>query len=149
MAERKGAKHERRQCGRDRGLEHGPFRQVLPLQAPADGGLGAYSERWLARDPYPPGARVLDVGCGFGDTTVQLARTLGNGMAVGVDCAPNFIDAARGHACEHGADNAEFLVADVQIDDLGGPYDYAFSRFGTMFFNLPGAARRCATYGGR
>jgi hypothetical protein len=38
--------------------------------------------------------------------------------------------------------NLEFFVADVQADDLRGPYDAAFSRFGTMFFNLPGAALR-------
>jgi SAM-dependent methyltransferase len=38
--------------------------------------------------------------------------------------------------------NASFFVADVQADDLRGPYDYAFSRFGTMFFYLPGVALR-------
>ena len=38
--------------------------------------------------------------------------------------------------------NATFFVADVQGDDLRGPYDRAFSRFGTMFFALPGAALR-------
>ena len=38
--------------------------------------------------------------------------------------------------------NASFLLADVQADDLSGPYDHVFSRFGAMFFNLPGAALR-------
>jgi SAM-dependent methyltransferase len=38
--------------------------------------------------------------------------------------------------------NASFFEADVQMDDLRGPYDFAFSRFGTMFFMMPGAALR-------
>jgi hypothetical protein len=40
------------------------------------------------------------------------------------------------------AENASFLVADVQREDLEGPYDHAFSRFGTMFFNMPVPALR-------
>ena len=39
-------------------------------------------------------------------------------------------------------DNMTFFVADVECDDLDGPYDDVFSRFGTMFFNRPGAALR-------
>jgi hypothetical protein len=38
--------------------------------------------------------------------------------------------------------NATFFVADAQCDDLRGPYDHVFSRFGTMFFYLPGLALR-------
>ena len=89
------------------------------------------------------GARVLDVGCGFGDTTIRLANDVGpDGHARGVDCAENFIEQARRAAEKAGVSHATFEVADVQMDDLGGPYDYAFGRFGTMFFNMPGAAMR-------
>ncbi len=106
-------------------------------------GLSGHSEEAMARHPHPTGARVLDVGCGFGDSTLKIARMVGaSGNAVGVDCAENFIKAARGEATAQGVGNASFLVADVQTDDLGGPYDYAFARFGTMFFNLPGLAMR-------
>jgi SAM-dependent methyltransferase len=59
-----------------------------------------------------------------------------------VDCAPNFIELATQEAAEAGVNNARFFVADVQTEDLRGPYDHAFSRFGTMFFNLPGLALR-------
>jgi len=59
-----------------------------------------------------------------------------------VDCARNFIDGAAREAAEAGATNASFFVADVQWDDLRGPYDSAFARFGTMFFSMPGAAMR-------
>lgn len=106
-------------------------------------GLSGHSDELLRRLPYSPGARVLDVGCGFGDTTQQIARQVApGGAAVGVDCAPNFVDGAAREAREAGAKNASFFVADVQADDLRGPYDHAFSRFGTMFFNMPVPALR-------
>lgn len=116
-------------------------------------GLAAHSDAALERHPYPPGARVLDVGCGFGDSTVRIAQRVGPaGAAVGVDCAPRFVRAAEDEARATGVANASFVVADVQSDDLGGPYDAAFSRFGTMFFALPGAAlanvRRALKRGG-
>jgi ubiquinone/menaquinone biosynthesis C-methylase UbiE len=116
-------------------------------------GLAAHSDEALRRRPYPPGARVLDVGCGFGDTTQQIAGQVGSGAAIGVDCASNFIAAAAREAKEAKVANASFFVADVQSDDLKGPYDHAFSRFGTMFFNLPGLAlkniRKTLKPGGR
>jgi len=106
-------------------------------------GLAGHSDEALARHPPAPGTRVLDIGCGFGDSTVRIARSVGpKGRAVGVDCARNFIDGAAREAAEAGATNASFFVADVQWDDLRGPYDSAFARFGTMFFSMPGAAMR-------
>jgi ubiquinone/menaquinone biosynthesis C-methylase UbiE len=106
-------------------------------------GLSAHSNEALARHAHPQGARVLDVGCGFGDSTQLIARSIGaQGQAVGVDCAENFITLATNDSAAAGVANATFFVADVQTDDLRGPYDFAFSRFGTMFFMLPGAALR-------
>ncbi len=106
-------------------------------------GLSAHSDEALARHFHPRGTRVLDVGCGFGDSTRLIAKQVGpEGAAVGVDCAGRFIAAAERDAREHDVSNASFFVADVQSDDLRGPYDRVFSRFGTMFFNMPGAALR-------
>jgi ubiquinone/menaquinone biosynthesis C-methylase UbiE len=106
-------------------------------------GLSAHSEEALARHAHPEGARVLDVGCGFGDSTQRIARSVGpRGEARGVDCAENFVKVATQEAARAGISNASFFEADVQTDDLRGPYDYAFSRFGTMFFMMPGAAMR-------
>jgi ubiquinone/menaquinone biosynthesis C-methylase UbiE len=106
-------------------------------------GLSSHSDEALARHKHPPGARVLDVGCGFGDSTLRIAKTVGpKGAAVGVDCAENFIEAARNEAKANGVENASFFVADVQTENLRGPYDYAFARFGTMFFMTPGAAMK-------
>lgn len=106
-------------------------------------GLAGHSDEILRRKLYPEGARVLDVGCGFGDSTIRIARAVGQrGAAFGVDCAENFVSTAEREAAEAGVPNAHFFKADVQSDDLRGPYDYAFSRFGTMFFMMPGVALR-------
>jgi len=106
-------------------------------------GLGQHSSQLFERFPPAAGAKVLDVGCGFGDTTVQLAALVGpDGEAVGVDCAERFIDSATARARDGGAPNARFIQADVQFDDMGGPYDAVYSRFGTMFFASPVAALR-------
>src|SRR5215218_9973991 len=106
-------------------------------------GLGAHGDAALELVPPQEGQRVLDVGCGFGDATQQIAALVGpSGEAAGVDAAQNFIEAATREAEEAGVPNAHFLVADVQTDPLGGPYDAAFSRMGTMFFISPVAALR-------
>lgn len=106
-------------------------------------GYAAISEVALQRHQCGDGARVLDVGCGFGDCTIELAKIVGeNGLATGVDCASNFIAECNKTAAEEGIENISFLTADVEADDLGGPYDEAFARFGTMFFNLPGSAMK-------
>ena len=106
-------------------------------------GLSQHSDAALERCRFGEGERVLDVGCGFGDTTLRLAKRVGRkGEAVGVDCAENFIRSAESEARKAGVANARFFVADVQGDDLRGPYDHAFGRFGTMFFEMPGAAMR-------
>ena len=113
------------------------FRHVLTH------GLSGHSDELLKRRPYLAGARVLDVGCGFGDTTQRIAKQVGpRGAAVGVDCAQNFVDESAQDARRGAVSNASFFAADVQSDDLRGPYDHAFSRFGTMFFNMPVPALR-------
>jgi ubiquinone/menaquinone biosynthesis C-methylase UbiE len=106
-------------------------------------GLGAHGDAALALVPPQQGQRVLDIGCGLGDTTQQIAELVGpDGEAVGVDAAERFIETATAEAAEAKVANARFFVADVQTDPLDGPYDMAFSRMGTMFFISPVAALR-------
>jgi len=106
-------------------------------------GLGAHGEAALRLFPPLTGQRILDIGCGFGDTTLRIAGLVGpGGEVVGVDAARQFIGVARRDAKEAGVRNARFDVADVQVADLGGPYDVAFAQFGTMFFDNPVVALR-------
>jgi ubiquinone/menaquinone biosynthesis C-methylase UbiE len=106
-------------------------------------GFSIHSGRAMDRHPPNAGERVLDIGCGFGDTTRQLAELVGpDGSAFGVDAAPRFIEAARREAADVGAQNVRFDVVDVQAGGFDDEFDYAFSRFGTMFFANPVAALR-------
>jgi ubiquinone/menaquinone biosynthesis C-methylase UbiE len=101
-------------------------------------GLGAHGEKALELFPPPAGARVLDVGCGFGDTTQRIAELVGpEGEAVGVDAAARFIEAAQQEAAQAGVANARFMVADVETTPFQERFDHAFSRMGTMFFANP------------
>lgn len=114
------------------------FREIVTT------GLGAHGEEALRLQPPRPGQRVLDIGCGFGDTTQRIAGLVGpDGEAVGVDASARFIDDAVREAADAGVGNARFLVADVEQGLAGeGGFDLAFSRFGTMFFASPVAAMR-------
>ena len=99
-----------------------------------------------------PGLRLLDIGCGSGGTTVELARrTSPGGAVVGIDIAQPMLDRASQRP---GAAAVELLHGDAQVFDFGiGRFDAAFSRFGVMFFGAPEAAfaniRRALRTGGR
>ena len=106
-------------------------------------GLSAHGEEALRTDPPRPGDSVLDIGCGFGDSTQRLGEIVGaDGQALGIDAAPRFIEAARDEAAEAGAENVEFEVIDLEVAEFDRRFDYAFARMGTMFFGNPVAALR-------
>lgn len=106
-------------------------------------GLGAHGEAALEAHPPRSGERVLDIGCGFGDTSRQIAQLVGgSGSVLGVDVSPRFVEAALAEAKRAGADNVDFAVRDVEVTRFDERFDYAFARFGTMFFANPVAAMR-------
>jgi ubiquinone/menaquinone biosynthesis C-methylase UbiE len=106
-------------------------------------GLSRHGDALLRRSPPEAGWRIVDLGCGFGDMTRQLAKQLGEGgEAVGVDVAENFVKVATTDAEQAGEKRAKFFRADVQVDDLRGPHDAAYARFGMQFFASPVAALR-------
>jgi SAM-dependent methyltransferase len=119
------------------------FDRFVQFREIVTNGLGAHGE--VALEAHPPrcGERVLDIGCGFGDTSQRIAELVGEtGSVLGVDVAPRFIEAARTEAEQAGAGNLDFVVADVQVTSFEERFDYAFARFGTMFFANPVAAMR-------
>lgn len=106
-------------------------------------GLKAHGDAAMQLHPPEAGDRVIDIGCGFGDTTQQLAELVGGeGHATGVDVSEPFIEASIAEAERAGVPNVDFFATDVQVGDLRGPYDYAFSRMGLMFFANPVQALR-------
>jgi SAM-dependent methyltransferase len=106
-------------------------------------GLGAHGEAALSWQPPRPGERVLDVGCGFGDTSQRIAGLVGpDGSVLGIDAAARFIETARAEAEQAGLKNVRFTVGDVQATTFDERFDYAFSRMGTMFFANPVVALR-------
>ena len=102
------------------------------------GGLTHHSAKIFPSLEVREGDRAVDVGCGFGDTAIELAQRVGPGGSVlGIDCCEAFLDIARGDAAAAGIDNVEFVNADVQFYPFEGDFDFCFSRFGTQFFENP------------
>lgn len=106
-------------------------------------GLGAHGDAALGLSAPDAGDRILDLGCGFGETTLRLAEMVGaEGSALGIDVSEPFIEMARKEAAEAGIGNVEYLCADVQTLELPREFDFAFARMGLMFFANPVAALR-------
>lgn len=85
------------------------------------------------------GERILDVGCGCGDTLLALAERVGpSGAVVGVDVSAPMLARARERVASSGLGHATLHLADAQTAELGsGVFDAVFSRFGVMFFEDP------------
>ena len=88
------------------------------------------------------GERILDVGCGCGQTTLKIAETVeASGTVTGVDISAPMLAVARARPVLAGAAPPTFLECDAQTAELGEDvYDAIFSRFGVMFFSDPIAA---------
>ncbi|MET0923235.1 MAG: class I SAM-dependent methyltransferase [Xanthobacteraceae bacterium] len=89
-----------------------------------------------------PGERVLDVGCGFGTSTLGAAeRVAPSGRVVGVDISAAMLQPARQRIAAERVDNVELLHADAQAYAFETEsFDVVISRFGMMFFEDPEAA---------
>lgn len=113
------------------------FRHILV------GGMAHHSEKVLPSMSIKEGDRVIDIGCGFGDTAIELARLAGaRGSVTGVDCCNAFLEHGRRDAAAAGVDNVSFIEADVQSHSFEPVHDVCFSRFGTQFFANPVAGMR-------
>ena len=107
------------------------------------GGLTLHSAKVFPSLAVRAGDSVVDAGCGFGDTAIQLARLVGpSGSVLGLDCCEGFLAYARRDAKEAGLANVTFLEADVQAHPFEPVHDFCFSRFGTQFFENPVAGLR-------
>jgi len=106
-------------------------------------GLTHHSEAIFPTLPVKAGDKVLDVGCGFGDTAIKLARIVGpGGHVTGLDCVEAFMAYGRCEAEAAGLDNIDFIEVDALTAPFEPVHDFVFSRFGTMFFANPVAGLR-------
>ena len=106
-------------------------------------GLTRHSEAVFPSLPVREGDRVLDVGCGFGDTAIKLARLVGpKGEVIGVDCCDAFLEIAQKEIDASGLENVSLMRGDAEIALPAGEFDFVFARFGTMFFVNPVAGLR-------
>lgn len=107
------------------------------------GGMTHHSAKVLPSLGVKEGDRVIDIGCGFGDTAIELAGHVGDrGSVTGIDCCDAFLEYGRRDAAAAGIDNLAFINADVQTYPFRPVHDVCFSRFGTQFFGNPVASLR-------
>jgi SAM-dependent methyltransferase len=113
------------------------------LQRELDGIVAPFGEAALRLAAPQPGEHVIDVGCGCGDTSVELARRVGaSGRVLGIDVSRPMLEVARAHTQRAEWANLEFREADAAEAALPAAADLLFSRFGVMFFAQPVAALR-------
>jgi SAM-dependent methyltransferase len=106
-----------------------------------DAELRAHHGRLRAAMLVGEADRVLDIGCGTGQTTRDAARAAPRGRALGVDVSEEMLERARRRSAEQGVANVSFERGDAQTHPLApASFDLIISRFGTMFFADPGAA---------
>ena len=113
-------------------------RRWIPRQDMQDAVFTPITEALFARAGLMPGERAIDVGCGCGATTLEIARRVGPaGGAIGVDVSAPMLERAR----ERALPGAEFLLADAMTHPFAsGAADLVLSRFGVMFFADPALA---------
>lgn len=106
-----------------------------------DAELRLHQAHFFAAAKVGTGDRVLDIGCGTGQTTREAARVAVDGSAVGVDISEVMLEQARRISADEGPSNVSFELADAQ-DNTFPPtaFDLCISRFGVMFFADPVAA---------
>ena len=108
-----------------------------------DATVRRHSRRLLEAARISADDRVLDIGCGCGETTRDAARFAASGLVLGVDLSARMIEWARERARAEGLTNVRFEQADAQVYPFEREgFDLAISRFGAMFFADPVAAFR-------
>lgn len=106
-----------------------------------DAELARHNEALRAAAAIGRDERVLDIGCGAGQTTRQAARAAAEGFAVGIDLSSAMLEVARERASTEGLRNIRFEQGDAECHAyVPASFDVCISRFGVMFFADPAAA---------
>ena len=100
-----------------------------------DAELRRLNEHLRAATDIRPTDRVLDIGCGAGQTTRDAARAASSGRVVGLDISEQMLERARRLTAEAGLQNITYELGDAQVHGFrSANFDVLISRFGTMFF---------------
>ena len=100
--------------------------------------LNPLGEKALVKLGLQSNSKVLDIGCGCGATTLEIAKIVSEGAVTGLDISVPMLDKAKSEAKIQGIENVDFKVVDVQVEQLVyEEYDSVYSRFGVMFFDDP------------
>lgn len=106
-----------------------------------DASSAAIWQRFLDADLIRAKDRVLDIGCGTGHSTRDVARLTSSGSALGVDLSSRMLALARERSAAADLTNTQFVQADAQVEPFEPEsFDIAISSFGVMFFADPDAA---------
>lgn len=116
----------------------------VDLQDQMDRQLSVVGAAALAALDAQTGESIIDIGCGCGATTLDLAAAVGEtGRVVGLDISAPMTELAARRLADRGFVHATAVLGDAQTAtpaDVSGPVDAVFSRFGVMFFDDPVAA---------
>jgi SAM-dependent methyltransferase len=100
------------------------------------------------------GERAIDIGCGCGETAIEIARMVGaTGSVLGLDVSQPMLAVARSRGALANCAHLAFREGDASEAALPANTDLLFSRFGVMFFSQPSPAfshmRKSLRAGGR
>lgn len=111
------------------------------MQERLDTQLDPFGRAALARLSPRAGERALDIGCGAGQTLLELGEAVGvTGRVLGVDLSEPMLARARERIAARGYAHVDVELGDAATHSFQEPFDVAFSRFGVMFFSDPVAA---------
>jgi len=124
------------------------------MQREIDGVVVPFGDAALKAAAPQPGERVIDIGCGCGDTSIEIARMVGEaGAVLGIDVSEPMLEVARSRGVLARYTQLAFRDDDASAAELPANTDLLFSRFGVMFFSEPFPAfshlRKSLRAGGR
>ena len=126
----------------------------VAMQQETDRVVAPFGDAALKAAAPQPGERVIDIGCGCGGTSIEIASRVGAaGSVLGVDVSQPMLEVARARGALADYPQLAFREADASEAELPSNNDLLFSRFGVMFFGQPSPAfshlRKALRAGGR
>src|SRR5260370_38057411 len=126
----------------------------VTMQREIDRIVAPFGDAALKAAAPQPGERVIDVGCGCGETSIEIARIVGKaGAVLGIDVSQPMLEVARSSGALANCAHLSFRDGDATEAELPANTELLFSRFGVMFFSQPSQAfshlRQSLRTGGR